>query len=453
MNIVSHLLPLSAHRHRSFVFRYLFALGIILAIAVVRVLLDGVLQGRSPYTLFLFALPITAWVVGMRPSLVALLLGALIGSYFFIADHPFDFSDVSDLLALDVYLVAGLAAIYMTNALAKLYQGLMERQAQLEAEISQRLEIDAALRESERRFRVALQNSPITVAHSGPDLRYTWLFNLPGGLDSSEWVGKLDDEFSPPEVAALVLGLKQEVLETGRLIRHELETEVEGQYQAYLISGEPALDENGLSTGVYTTALDISPVKLAERRNALLYQLASALSSVVTLNEIAQVIFSHAFKLLGNSDTGSVRLLNEAGTSLDLLYQQGLDAKYLKQIGSVPLTARTPISDTVRNTQPLWIETEAAFQSAYPEYFTQLSQTKLAKAVFCVPMIVNGRVIGGLGVSFAEERQFSLAERDFYLAVGQVCAQAIERARLTEKAQATAAAEATNEERQRLARD
>ena len=36
---------------------------------------------------------------------------------------------------------------------------------------------EAALRQSEERFRVALKNSPIAVFNQDRDLRYTWMYN------------------------------------------------------------------------------------------------------------------------------------------------------------------------------------------------------------------------------------------------------------------------------------
>src|SRR5262249_41239371 len=57
-------------------------------------------------------------------------------------------------------------------------------------------------------------------------------------------------------------------------------------------------------------------------------------------------------------------------------------------------------------------------------------------AALIVPLEVDGRVHGGLSLSFGEVRDFDQVERDFVMALARQCAQSLERARLYEAAQA-----------------
>lgn len=52
----------------------------------------------------------------------------------------------------------------------------------------------AKLQESEERFRIALQNSPITVATLDKDLRYTWAYHTRHGFRPEDVLGKRPDE-------------------------------------------------------------------------------------------------------------------------------------------------------------------------------------------------------------------------------------------------------------------
>jgi signal transduction histidine kinase/CheY-like chemotaxis protein len=67
------------------------------------------------------------------------------------------------------------------------------------------------------------------------------------------------------------------------------------------------------------------------------------------------------------------------------------------------------------------------------------------QAWISIPLMLEGRAVGGLSLAFAQERTFRQSDRAFILALAQQCAQALERARLYEAEQfAREAAEAAN---------
>ena len=64
------------------------------------------------------------------------------------------------------------------------------------------LKVSAAeSRESERRFRVALGNSPVAVFEQDLDLRYTWIYNPKLGYSAEEVLGRTDAELMDPVCA------------------------------------------------------------------------------------------------------------------------------------------------------------------------------------------------------------------------------------------------------------
>lgn len=67
-----------------FLLRYAFAVGSIALATWVRVLVDPVLGDQSPFPTLLFAVLLTAWYGGVRPALVAVLLGVLSADYFLL---------------------------------------------------------------------------------------------------------------------------------------------------------------------------------------------------------------------------------------------------------------------------------------------------------------------------------------------------------------------------------
>ncbi len=123
-----------------------------------------------------------------------------------------------------------------------------------------------ALQESEERFRVALQGSPVVVFHHDRELRYTWIYNPALGYQANEVVGLLDSDIFMPETAERLMALKRSVLETGVGARQEVKVIAKGESNNhyYDLTVEPLRDSNGAIIGVTCAALDITERKSAE---------------------------------------------------------------------------------------------------------------------------------------------------------------------------------------------
>ena len=96
------------------------------------------------------------------------------------------------------------------------------RQYEIRDHLRERERAAAALRESEERFRVALANSPIRVAHVDRELRYTWMYNTHPDVELERALGKRLDDILPPEDVVELMRLREEVLSTGHSLRREI---------------------------------------------------------------------------------------------------------------------------------------------------------------------------------------------------------------------------------------
>lgn len=117
---------------------------------------------------------------------------------------------------------------------------------------------EQALRLSEERFRIALQNSPITVFNQDPELRYTWAHN-PTGFSVQQLLGKRDrDLLERPEEARELEAFKQQALAEGHSARRTVSVWSDDQRRWYDLTVEPLRDHVGQTTGLIGSAIDIT---------------------------------------------------------------------------------------------------------------------------------------------------------------------------------------------------
>ncbi len=131
-------------------------------------------------------------------------------------------------------------------------------------DLRERTRMEAALRESEERFRLALRNAPTAVFHQDADLRYTWYSNPHRPFASRDLLGKTDADVMSPEDAGPITALKREVLATGEARRGEVPVTAGGATTYYDLAVEPVRDGEGRTVGVMGVSHDITERKEAE---------------------------------------------------------------------------------------------------------------------------------------------------------------------------------------------
>jgi PAS domain S-box-containing protein len=134
---------------------------------------------------------------------------------------------------------------------------IRETNNQLVAEVSER-------KRGEERFRVAIQNSAITVFNQDAQLRYTWVYNPRMiGMDESV-VGKTDAEIHGPENADALITIKRLAMETGQTVNREVCLKEKGKPYYYVLTVEPLLNPDKAVAGITCAAYDITEQKRTE---------------------------------------------------------------------------------------------------------------------------------------------------------------------------------------------
>lgn len=178
-------------------------------------------------------------------------------------------------------------------------------------------------------------------------------------------------------------------------------------------------------------------------RTARLQKITAALSEALTPHQVADVVVNQGIAALG-ATAGSVTLLADQGLSIRVVNAIGYPPEVVQPWQSFPVTSATPLAKTVRTGEVLFLENAEAMLADYPHLAEAIATTG-NQAFVCIPLNVEGRTLGAMGLSFQTVQSFNEEDRAFMVTLGQQCAQAIARAQLYAAEQAArSAAESAN---------
>lgn len=164
----------------------------------------------------------------------------------------------------------------------------------------------------------------------------------------------------------------------------------------------------------------------AAQRLARLQLVTGRLAEAADADAVAEVVVRHGTEGVGAS-AGAMYLVD--GDELRVCRATGIDEAALARYDRIPLDGTLPISDAVLRGDVVLLGSIAERDERYPA-LADVATTNSSFAA--VPLAVEGRGIGSIVFSWADERRFEDGESHFLLALARQAAQAIERARLYE---------------------
>lgn len=169
-----------------------------------------------------------------------------------------------------------------------------------------------------------------------------------------------------------------------------------------------------------------------------LQRVTAELSRALAVEDVVDVVLGTAVRELGGQ-TGSLCLLE--GKDLVIAHAVGYPYEVTEHWGRFPLAADLPASEAVRTGDAVFIASPEERDRRYPIF---ASAPLVPDEAYAIVPLADHDPSGCLVVGFAEPREFSPQDEDFFFVLASRCGAALERARLFEEREhARATAEAS----------
>jgi serine phosphatase RsbU (regulator of sigma subunit)/anti-sigma regulatory factor (Ser/Thr protein kinase)/PAS domain-containing protein len=230
----------------------------------------------------------------------------------------------------------------------------------------------------------------------------------------------------------------------------------DGTRGTMMVNSAPILGPDGSITAAVCTLLDVTDrtegrrerdvayvaeqraraeAEAAGERLGRLQQVTAGLAEALTVEQVAAVMVRGGMSMT-DCRSAWIGVLDDSGEEL-----VALAASYPLRPGGpaarIPLDAASPRAEVTRTGQAVWLPSAAEALDRYPG-LRALGFTDGALGV--VPLVSHGRPVGAMMLGFGDERGFDADERGLITTLAEQCAQALERARLHERAQDVALA-------------
>jgi signal transduction histidine kinase/GAF domain-containing protein len=175
---------------------------------------------------------------------------------------------------------------------------------------------------------------------------------------------------------------------------------------------------------------DVTAPHLARERAKRLLDLTTALSTATTLADAARVLVERGIAAT-HAAGASLCLLTPDRAEFEIIHALGMPEASITEWRRFPCRPGRPLSDAVLTGAPVLLENLTAWEQRYPEMAPVMRATG-HRAMAAVPVVTPAGVLAGLSLTWRNGHRFDAATRDFLATLGELCGQALERARLSE---------------------
>jgi PAS domain S-box-containing protein len=232
-------------------------------------------------------------------------------------------------------------------------------------EVIEKARLQQELRQSERRFRLALEHARVAIFEEDSDWRIRFIYNPELGTLAEQMIGRrMHDKMAPDEAARLV-ALKREAIATGRGFRVEFNPEPEVHL---IVHYEPLRDAAGNVTGFVGAAVNITDERKVQKELAeglsfreqmmgvLGHDLRNPLGAVRGLSGLLLLQ-----KELPEKAREALHQIDQAGRRMTEMIETLLDFTHSRNHGSLPVEKKP--ADLVQVTRRVVEELRASHPS------------------------------------------------------------------------------------------
>ena len=173
------------------------------------------------------------------------------------------------------------------------------------------------------------------------------------------------------------------------------------------------------------------------RQRESIFALATELVEAETPHEVVRATIRHTTAAFGAAGAVVARRATNVDY-VEVLDAEGMPPDVADEWRRFPLSAPVPLAYVARTGESLFLESAADWEAHFPELVAlAVDVGHTANAI--VPLIIERKPVGALGIAFRSPRQFDAEDRALAEIVARQCALALERARLFEAERAARA--------------
>jgi signal transduction histidine kinase len=183
------------------------------------------------------------------------------------------------------------------------------------------------------------------------------------------------------------------------------------------------------TTTTAQTELDFPPdfreMATFARRAKRLLAVTSALSNAATTTDVVAAVLDIG---LGAVEAARGFICACTPSGLKMLHAVGYQSEVLSRVIGLDITDDTPLTRCLRTGQPVYLCSVEEYRATYPWAYERFGAVSATQAHAALPLIHDGTIIGGLGLSFEQPTAFGAVDRTFTILLAQATADAFARA-------------------------